>query len=238
MPYVDGWPWLPGATIVCIAGGPSLTKADCDLVAAAQAAGDCVLFGVNDAYRIVPVQLVYGGDQKWWHTTLPGGGTHASRTKAIDTIRWRMCAQDSGAVGGIIKVPGKDCPNLSREPGFVHYGGNGGYQLINVAYLVGAARIVLLGYDCGYGANNQCHWFGQHPPGVHTTSNYAEWQRKFSTIDVPDCEILNASRRTAITAFPRVRLCDAIRTRPTARQRIGQVFGLLRGPQLQDGSGA
>jgi hypothetical protein len=36
---------------------------------------------------------------------------------------------------------------LSRDARSLAHGGNGGYQAINLAYLAGAARIVLLGYD-------------------------------------------------------------------------------------------
>ena len=46
----------------------------------------------------------------------------------------------------------------------VHFGGNSGFQAINLAFLWGATRIILLGFDCKAVAGKD-HWFGQHPQG-------------------------------------------------------------------------
>src|SRR4051812_2852413 len=53
---------FPNSTIVCIAGGPSLTPADVD---ACQARARVI--AINDAYRLAPwADVLYACDAKWW----------------------------------------------------------------------------------------------------------------------------------------------------------------------------
>ncbi|HCZ48509.1 MAG TPA: hypothetical protein DCZ11_05850, partial [Gammaproteobacteria bacterium] len=48
-------------------------------------------------------------------------------------------------------------PGLSASPLRIHQGGNSGYQALNLAVLLGAERVILLGYDMHGG-----HWHGRH----------------------------------------------------------------------------
>lgn len=96
-----------------------------------------------------------------------------------------------------------DSDGLSRKQGFVHTGGNSGYQGINLAYLLGAERIILLGFDMSP-AGDKDHWFGNHPEPLRTESPYASFANKFRSI-IPSeygIEIWNCSRRTALDCFP------------------------------------
>lgn len=54
-------------------------------------------------------------------------------------------------------------PELSLDPRAIRTGQNSGYQVMNIATLAGAARIVLLGYDCQAKDARSSHWFGDHP---------------------------------------------------------------------------
>lgn len=98
------------------------------------------------------------------------------------------------------------------EPGKVHTGGNGGYQAINLAYLLGARRIVLIGYDMQVGADGRAHWFGHHPDKV--ISNHQGWIAGYKTLATHakklGLEIINATPTTALTCFNKMKLDDAI----------------------------
>lgn len=103
---------------------------------------------------------------------------------------------------------------MSRDPDFIHTGGNGGYQLLNIAALAGATRILLTGYDMQPGPAGEEHWFGSHPPEVRVGMNFAKWIAAFETTP-PDLaamgvEVINCTRSTALTCFPRACLEDVL----------------------------
>ena len=82
----------------------------------------------------------------------------------------------------------------------LHYGGNSGYQAVNLAYLLGAKTILLLGFDM-FGE----HYFGKHPNILNNGSPYQSFIKSFETIDTKKygIEIINCSRQSALTHFPR-----------------------------------
>jgi hypothetical protein len=86
----------------------------------------------------------------------------------------------------------------------VHTGSNSGYAAINLAYHLGAERVLLLGYDMMVRAGKR-HWFGNHPQGMDANSNYASFVARFRTINPADygIEIWNVTRETALDCFPR-----------------------------------
>jgi hypothetical protein len=94
---------------------------------------------------------------------------------------------------------------LERSPHGLKNGRNGGFQAVNLAVHLGAARILLLGYDMQTGGPRRSHWFGDHPDGV--VSPYPTFIEKFRTIVAPlqqlGVEVINCSRATALDVFPR-----------------------------------
>ena len=104
---------------------------------------------------------------------------------------------------GIKVLISKDEPGLSKAQGIIHRGDNSGYQAINLALLLGAERIILLGFDLMM-TGTQRHWFGDHPDPMNVTSNYPGFISHFATIKPEEygLEIWNCSRRTALNCFP------------------------------------
>lgn len=106
---------------------------------------------------------------------------------------------------GINVQTGKHAKGLGFD--VMHYGGNSGYQAINLAYLMGAGSILLLGYDMSVGDDGKRHFFGDHPGNMHTGSDYSAWCPGFVPLAVDlaheGVEVINCSRRTALTAFKR-----------------------------------
>lgn len=80
-----------------------------------------------------------------------------------------------------------------------------------MAEQAGAARVILLGFDCGH-TGGKSHWHGDHPSGLGNAGMTSQWLDKFKQLadDFKHIEIINASRETAITCFPRARLEDLI----------------------------
>jgi hypothetical protein len=109
-------------------------------------------------------------------------------------------------------VHAKRGEGLGREKA-IHWGANSGYQAINLAYLWGATRILLLGYDCKT-INGKAHWFGQHPQGLNRNQPLDEWKRNFpqlaADLEAEGVEVINCSPDTALDCFERMDIDAAI----------------------------
>lgn len=193
-----------GETVVCIGGGPSLNREE---IVAATLAG-VKLIGVNDAYRVAPwVNLLWGCDYKWWEW-------HSE--KVITQCEGILASTDKKACSRwpqIKYLPGEHKEGLSWDRKYIYYGMNGGYQAVNIATLSGAKRVLLIGYDHRVGEDGKRHWFGNHPDNV--MSSYENWiQKAWPTIPPSlkghDCEVINCTPGSAITAFPRMNLAEAL----------------------------
>jgi hypothetical protein len=107
-------------------------------------------------------------------------------------------------------IRGEGSSGLGRR--HIHWGGNSGFQAINLAYLWGARRIVLLGFDMQCGPGGESHWFGEHVPvrGIvnRNPKKFDSWIRHLETLgrDLQDAGIgvYNATRMTALTCFAQI----------------------------------
>ena len=186
--------WHNG-TVVCIASGPSLTADDCERVRkwyekkGAQAKAVIV---ANTSFRIAPwATALFAIDRDWW----------ASYINEINEIfkgeRYSKNTQNQSY-------------NVTHLKDINTYG-NSGAGCISVAEQAGAARVILLGFDCQH-TSGKSHWHGDHPNHLGNAGLTAQWLDKFKQLadDFSHVEIINASRETAITCFPRARLEDLI----------------------------
>lgn len=81
---------------------------------------------------------------------------------------------------------------------------NSGAGAVALAIKRGAQRVILLGYDMQYTAGKR-HWHGDHPAKLGNAGAIADWPAQFEQLrrDHPDIEIINCSRETALSCFPR-----------------------------------
>jgi hypothetical protein len=198
-------------TIACIATGPSLTL---EQIAAARAKG-FTLFGCNRVWEIVPdLALLYGCNEGFW------AHYWASELAKYPAQKWTT-NKAAAEKFGLNWIRERDERGLSANPSYVHHGHGSGYTMVNLAYLMGADRIVLLGYDCKYAADYSAkdlypgstprHYFGEYPSallhwpitsvkrGVHVEM-LKLWK---SVADQGAVEIVNCTPGSAIDCFPR-----------------------------------
>lgn len=105
-------------------------------------------------------------------------------------------------------MPGVSAVGLGKDK--IHFGGNSGYQAMNLAYLFGAKKIVMLGFDMKL-KNGKQHYFGQHP--YHRAGQgpnealFKAWTKNFidmaRDLKAEGVEVVNASRESAIDCFHR-----------------------------------
>lgn len=175
-------------TFICVASGPSLNAADC---AVASKSGHPVI-AVNSSWVAVPdCEHIFAADYGWWrnyHRVVP---------------KTAFCWTQSKRALSLFDV------NLfsSRGGSF-----NSGQRAIELAAYLGAERVILLGYDCTL--TNGTHWHGDHPVNLRnpTPGEVGRWHTDFSSLVsvLPDVEIINASRHTTLTCFPRLTLEAAL----------------------------
>jgi hypothetical protein len=88
---------------------------------------------------------------------------------------------------------------------FMGYG-NTGAAAIALALWRGAARVVMLGYDCQK-TGGKTHHFGSHPAGMSDADSIDKWPARFERLALKTGDkVVNCSRVTALTCFPMARL--------------------------------
>lgn len=188
----------PGSTIVCLGAGPSLTPQDVDLCR-----GRGPVIAINGSYTMAPwAEVLYACDNKWW-LWHKGAPTFPGLKFALDA-RARQWP-------GVTVLRNTGDSGLELDPTGLRTGRNSGYQAINLAVHLGATRVILLGYDMQGDHWHKPHPDGSRPPFLICLKHFASLVAPLQAAGV---EILNCTRRTALTAFPCVALDDALRAVP------------------------
>lgn len=153
---------------------------------------------MNSTFRLATwADALYAADLKWWDECI--GDVQR-------LFRGELWSHENAASKkhGLFKLPGRPGVGLGRDA--IHFGGNSGYQVINLAYLFGAAKIILLGYDMQM-TGGQSHWHGDHPWALRKKPPVQNWISRFKALahdlETEGVEVINATRETALTCFPR-----------------------------------
>lgn len=205
-----------GRTIACIATGPSLKL---EQVEAARAKG-FTLFGCNNVWEDVPdLSLHYACNEGWWVY-------YWSEKLAKHPAEKWTTNKVAAAKFGINLIAEVDREGLSRDPTYVHHGHGSGYTLLNLAFLMGAVRIVLCGYDCKFApdyngqnmrpGSSPRHYFGEYPSALQHWPYFSikggihvEMVKLYESVARQNAvEIVNCTPGSAIECFPKARIED------------------------------
>jgi hypothetical protein len=188
--------------IVVAATGPSITQEQCDAVVAA----GLPVMAVSDAYRLLPqANYLYSCDPQWWDK-------HWDKVKLHPATKYTQSDEAAAKYTDLLRITGDHKPGFSTKQNLIHFGNNSGFQAMNLAYLMGYRRMLLLGFDMGPGAKGESHFFGDHPPGLCRASNHQSFISEFRKIN---CEklgltIINASPRSYLDCFTKLPLEKAL----------------------------
>lgn len=214
-----------GAAVAILGGGVSLTHEQVALTRRARESGLFRVVAINDAYLLAPwADLLYFADAQWfeWHRdgiAKPALGLSAEEVRGrFAAFAGQKCSISSSAsritdpAVHVLQRAGRD--GWSTDPASIHTGGHGGYQALQIAALAGADTILLLGFDAQLG-----HFHGEHPrPEV--ASVYPQMIQSFRrakvAIAAAGVRVINASPGSAIDAFERMNLADALSARDEA----------------------
>jgi len=173
-----------------MASGPSMCQPDADLVRDWRDGETRFAIAINNTYQLAPwADILYACDLRWWDRY------HEDAAKRCAGEFW--CYDETAAARYGLR-PWKPAQT----------GGNSGYQALRLAVdHFEAERVILLGYDM-----QGSHWHGDHKGFPNPTQNnfrqWIGWLRRYAA--ETDAEIINASRETAVDAFPRLDLGVAL----------------------------
>lgn len=190
-----------GDTAAILAGGPSLTQADVDACR-----GRARVIAIKNAIELAPwADVLYACDSKWWKAW-PETVSFEGPKYGLERIRGRQDVT-------VLRQGAKD--GLEADPTALATGQNSGYQAINLAVHLGAARILLLGYDMRPASSGQHRWHGTHRYHRGTiVPPYQDFLRHFQTLIAPlkalGVAVLNCTPDSAIDVFPRASLQEAL----------------------------
>lgn len=198
-PNLPDW---SGLTVACIGTGPSLSISDLELLRERR---DIKSVAINNAglreslpFAAPWADILYAADDTWWAHFKPQ--TRALKVGARDPIP---------ETDVTLQMLEREEP-MPRTPGAVVSGGFGGFQALGMVLSMGAKRVLLLGYDCRKidGKRNAMPREDRWQRDV----DMGAWVQPFGKVNVyfPDREVINCSLESAITAFPKMMLQEAL----------------------------
>ena len=115
------------------------------------------------------------------------------------------------------------------------FGRNSGAGALLLAAHWGAERIIMLGYDCEYAPDGKRHWHGDHPRGLGNCVSIGKFPAQFSAMAgrLEGIDVINASRHSILTLWPRVNLEAALGNqslRPQKRKGVRAGARAMAGP--------
>jgi hypothetical protein len=179
---------------VCIATGPSLTAEQIDYVHQARIADRCRVIAINEAglgiYHPLSApwaDVLYAADSSWWRHYQP------------EFYGYRISGEP--VEERTVSLNGKTVTQVGVHSGF---------QALQLAITCGATKTILIGFDCSKDGGRNCHH--NRPDHFKRDPNMNAWAEVYRRIskEWPDDEVLNATIRSKIDAFPRVRLEDVL----------------------------
>lgn len=181
----------PGGTAYILGGGPGLA-----LVEPERLRGRHLIAINNAAVDFAPwADVAYWADRRWLEWNLAGLARHSGAYKVT------RAAPSEPPPFTVHRLRHDRLSALSRDPAAVA-GYCGGGNGVNLAYLMGAARIVLFGFDM----RPLGHWHGGHPVESKPT-NYAEryipaLRRMAAELARDGVEVINATPGSALDCWP------------------------------------
>lgn len=183
-----------GATAYILGGGKSLEAVD---VASLRDKGRIV--PINNAYKLAPWSgIIWTADARWIRWNMEP--LNRFLTDHPDTL-FITRAQDQATPFTSFQLLWDEHKALSRDPGTIA-GWCSGAGAINLTYLYGATRIVLLGFDMRPVGN----WHNEHktktPNDIYATKFIPYLERMARELKKEGVEVINATPGSGLTCFP------------------------------------
>lgn len=185
-----------GKKVVIAASGPSLPSL---LTLPLHVNFESPIVAVNTSFRLLPnADVLYAGDLQWWkfHYDEIGRRGFKGELWTVDHAATRY--------PGVQRIKSAHAPGLGLTK--IHTNGNSGFSAINLAYLMGARIVLLIGFDMKLGPEGQKHWHADYPTGMVQGQQFGDWIHKGATLakdaERNGLEIINCTPGSALSCFP------------------------------------
>ena len=192
---------FPNETIYIIGGGPSLKNFDFRTLTGRKT------IAINKAVIYHPT-----ADVLYW----TDGRFYTWFKHEVDSYKGLKFALKPGSqYTADIQILRKGKPDgIEEDPQTLAHGFNSGHAAINLAYHLGAKRIILLGFDMDNDGENT-HFHNGYPTRAAGNKMYQDkflpgFKQLSSQIKHKELEILNASPYSKLTVFPKITLEQAL----------------------------
>ncbi len=181
-----------------IGGGPSLSCFNFDLLR------DRQTIGCNSAFRLGPdiCKVCFFFDMGWFKKNVFHLQAYHEKGGRVITHNTRKALNGHDWVGVFPRGA-----RYGLSPSSIAHGGNSGCSAVNLALLMGARTIYLLGFDCK-ATGDKTHWhswqnYKPHNPKVYFHFLQAWEQISKSVSQYVDLKIINLGPDSAIPYFPK-----------------------------------
>lgn len=158
--------------------------------------------------------VCYFADSEWWkwHKDRPDFQAFAGEKCSIQSTGMDIFAPEVHLLRN--KTHPSNGVGLSLDTESLITGYHSGWQVVNISVLTGAALILLLGYDAREPeSGGPSHWFGHHPKREPVAA-YEKYRQSFKlgagALRDAGVRVINCSPGSAIDAFPRMTLAEAL----------------------------
>jgi hypothetical protein len=201
-----------GTGIVC-GTGPSITPDTISAVNHSQ----LPVFCANRAHEIFRCDVLHGCNSQFWDYYWP-----QIKDKPCD--KWTTRPELKGKYPGLNYIEERWEPGLSRDPSWISAHHGTGPQLVNIAYLYGCTRLLLVGWDMRYHGKQsrteytRRRYLGEDPltrnhwPMTGDQGEFSGLIKEMETIKPAEygIEIINCTPGSAMDCFPFGDLNEAI----------------------------
>ncbi len=199
--------WFPDwSDEICtiVASGPTATS-----VNLAQAIGRTKFVAVNNSWKLSPwADYLFAADYKWWSGC---GG-------CPDFVGWKVTTDRRAGETrewDLLRLVAKLADDRIQTTGtVVGWGGNSGFQALNMVVLFGCKRIILVGYDATI--KHGLHWHEAYSSAADnpTPNKTLRWQRSIDGAAAPLAQIgvsvINCSGISRLRRYSKMTYEDAL----------------------------
>lgn len=203
----------PGQTGIVCGTGPSITP---QTIEAVNQSG-LPVFGANRAHEIFDCDVVHGCNYQFWDV-------YWDIIKHKPCDKWTSRKELIGKYPGLEYIEDRWEDGLSRDPSWIAAHHGTGPQLVNIAYLYGCTRLLLVGWDMRYHGKKRRNQYERrryldedvitrnHWPMTGANGEFTGLIKEMETIHPEDygIEIINCTPGSAMRCFPMRDLNEAI----------------------------
>lgn len=137
-------------------------------------------------------------DRQWWVGKRPWFSGYLEDVKA--RFKGEIFTTSHG-IAGVRTLERRDMENY----------GNSGASAVSLAVYFGAARVIMIGYDCR--KTPKAHWHGDHVKGLGNAGTVNSWPQRFAKLAEKlrdKVEIINCTPGSALKCFKTAELYECL----------------------------